>query len=60
MCRLSERATHENVEHLVRPRAALFLSGRQGFVTLDEEDLKPPWTAEYDIDHTTVDIYIYI
>ena len=47
MVRLSDRGEHESVEHLVRPRAALYLGGRQAFVAVEEDDLKPPWTAEY-------------
>ncbi|GMH56465.1 hypothetical protein TL16_g02140 [Triparma laevis f. inornata] len=48
MIRLRDRATHENVEHLLKPRPCIRWTGNAGFVELgEEEDIKPPWTAEF-------------
>jgi len=46
--RMRDRATHESVEHLLKPRPCLKFNGIAGFIELKEEnDIKPPWTAEY-------------
>ena len=48
MIRLRDRATHETVEHLLKPRPCLRWTGNAGYVELgEEEDIKPPWTAEF-------------
>jgi len=45
---MRDRATHESVEHLLKPRPCLKFNGIAGFIELKEEnDIKPPWTAEY-------------
>ena len=47
MVRLNDREMHERVDHLLRSRSALRLSGKAGFVALNEGDVPPPWTAEF-------------
>ena len=44
-------AWHECADHLLRPRSCLSLPGpcavTPAYVAVDEEDLEPPWTAEF-------------
>jgi hypothetical protein len=47
MVRLRDRATHETVDHLLKPRPCLKFTGNTGYIDLGEaEDIRPPWTAE--------------
>jgi len=49
LVRVRDRARHEDASSLIRPRSCLWFGGPQAAnrVALDEEDLAPPWTAEY-------------
>ena len=47
LVRLQNRHVHENVDDLLGPRNCITFNGRQGFIALSEEDLQPPFTAEY-------------
>eukprot|EP00592_Proboscia_alata_P010517 CAMPEP_0194364156 /NCGR_PEP_ID=MMETSP0174-20130528/12063_1 /TAXON_ID=216777 /ORGANISM="Proboscia alata, Strain PI-D3" /LENGTH=730 /DNA_ID=CAMNT_0039138031 /DNA_START=26 /DNA_END=2215 /DNA_ORIENTATION=+ len=48
MVPLQDRARHENVDELLRPRSALALNGEEsGCIELNCEDICPPWTAEF-------------
>jgi hypothetical protein len=54
MVRMRDRATHEKVDDLLKPRPCVKFTGLEGFVDVNEtKDLKPPWTAEYWVYRTT-------
>lgn len=48
MVRLRDRINHETVDHLLKPRSCLRLTGNTGYIDINEdEDIRPPWTAEF-------------
>jgi len=47
MVRMRDRANHEKVDGLLKPRSCILFTGREGFIDVGDRDLKPPWTAEY-------------
>jgi hypothetical protein len=49
LVRVRDRARHEDASSLVRPRSCLWFGGPEhaARVALDEQDVAPPWTAEY-------------